>query len=175
MQFERLKQLEANGLFKLIVYDYKHLADDNHRDNVLCAKIKSYFKNLLSENECDIDEIDEVFVSNSGAYCLFELFLVLMKIPYSLVEFSKNEFTSKRLIKSIKQYEEISQTYRNLVFSTGAIVGANEFCKCHIYYSGSEIDKTLHGKTDFFDPLTLRDLPRIIREKVIASYPEIDF
>lgn len=152
-QLNCLKRMEANGLFQLVEYDYKHLADDSHIDTVLCSNIKSYFLGLLSENGCNIDTVDEVFVSNSGAYCLFELFLVLMKIPYSLVEFSPNEFSSKRLIKSIDQYEEISRTYRGLAFSTGTIVGKNNYCKCHIYYSGSELDKTLHGETSFFNPL----------------------
>lgn len=166
--------MEQNGLFHLVVYDYKHLADE-HTPSILCSGIKNYFLDLLAGNDCDVNAADEIFVSNSGAYCLFELFLALLKIPYSLVEFSKNEFANRSLVKSISQYEEISPAYRNLAFAAGTIIGANDCCKKHIYCAGSELDKTLPGKIYFFDPFSLRNLREETKEKVVAAYPETDF
>ena len=166
--------MEQNGLFQVITYDYKYLANQPTISTIE-EGIKTYFTDLLVKNGCDINAADEIFVSNSGAYCLFELFLVLWKIPYSLVEFSKNEFASKRLVKSMVQYEEISPAYRRLVLSAGTVIGANSFCKKHIYCSGSDLNTTLPGKICVFDFLALKKLRKEIKDKILASYPEIDF
>lgn len=173
-QLKCLKSMEAQGLFQLIIYDYKYSAEERASE-VLSSGIKEYFGRLLEESNCNINVTDEVFVSNSGAYCAFELFLTLTKIPYSLVEFSKNEFADRRLVRSINQYDEISLAYRNLVFSAGSIIGANEYCKKHIYCSNSKLDKTLPGETYFFDPLSLKDLRNETKEKILAAYPEMNF
>ena len=171
LQLERLNRMEKNGLFQIIVYDYKYLANGD-TTSLICSGLKNYFLQLLSASGCDINTVNEIFVSSSGAYCPFELFLVLMKIPYSLVEFSKNEFSDRLLVKSINQYEEISQAYCDLVFSAKTITGANDCCRKHIYYSGSELDQALPGKIAFFDPVTLGNLPRKTKESIIASYPK---
>lgn len=171
LQLEQLKRMEKNGLVQIVVYDYKYLADSD-TTSLICSGLKNYFSQLLSTSGCNINTVDEIFVSNSGAYCSFELFLVLMKIPYSLVEFSKNEFSDRRLVKSINQYEEISQAYRDLVFSAKTIIGANNYCRKHIYFSGSEPDQALPGAVAFFDPFTLGNLPRKTKDSIRASYPE---
>lgn len=115
-QIECLKRMEQLGLFRLVLYDYKHLADECDF-SALPAKICSYFEDLLAMNGFTAEAADEVFISNSGPYCLFELYLALSQIPYALVEFSKNEFTSRKLLAAITQYEEISQSYQDLVYS----------------------------------------------------------
>lgn len=71
-QLKCLKSMEAQGLFQLIIYDYKYSAEERASE-VLSSGIKEYFGRLLEESNCNINATDEVFVSNSGAYCAFEL------------------------------------------------------------------------------------------------------
>ncbi len=167
--------MEGNSLFCLILYDYKYLANLQTSSFLLSSRIKEYFVSLFDENGIDINAVDEVFVSNSGAYCLFELFLIIMKVPYSLVEFSKNEFASKRLLKSINQYEEISSSYCDLVFTYGAVIGNNRCCKNHIYYSESDVDGSLPGQMCYFDPIDIASLSKDKKDKILTSYLTIDY
>ena len=167
--------MEENGLFCLILYDYKHLANLQATSFLLSSRIKEYFVSLFDENGIDINIVDEIFVSNSGAYCLFELFLIIMKVPYSLVEFSKNEFASKRLLKSINQYEEISPSYCDLVLSYGAVIGNNRYCKNHIYYSTSAVNEALPGQIFYFDPIDIVSISKDKKNKILASYLTIDY
>ena len=172
-QIECLKRMEQLGLFRLVLYDYKHLADECDF-SALPAKICSYFEDLLAMNGFTAEAADEVFISNSGSYCLFELYLALSQIPYALVEFSKNEFMSRKLLAAITQYEEISQSYQDLVYSLGTVIGSGSACVKHIYCSGSDIDLTLPGIIDVFDPIELSSLPEETKQRILSSYSGFD-
>lgn len=164
--------MERTGLFRLVFYNYKHLAEEDNADS-LQKSLLHYFSSLLKENKCDLHTADEIFVSNSGAYCIFEMFLGLSKIPYTLVEFSQNEFVDRRLINSIGQYKELSLAYCNLVKALGTVVGDNSYCYKRIYCIDSDVDEGLPGRTDCFNSSSLNSISEDDKKKIMMAYPEM--
>lgn len=171
-QIDCLKKMERVGLFHLIIYDYKCLSKEGHWRS-LKKSIVEYFYGILSSAGYDIYAATEIYVSNSSAYCLFEMFLALIGTKYTLVEFSKNEFQSKKIVNSISQYDEISNAYRELFTSLGVGIGNNRLCARHIYSYGSKIDSSLPGKISFLNiAAELSNLSAERKRKILSVYYE---
>jgi len=90
------------------------------------------------------------------------------------VEFAPGEFVSRRLLRSMAQYNDLSETYRALVLERGCVVGDNSFCACRVYAAGSRRDPALPGRANFHDPAALACLPEVRRDRILSAYPHIE-
>ncbi len=172
MLLDILNKMQSENLFEIILFDYRLYADIQNAEKI-SNNICEYFQMLLKEKNIDINKVDEIFVSNSGAYCSFEIFLMLVGKEYTLVEFSQNEFYDRRLLYTIEQYKSISTAYKELITSLGAVIGNNKFCKRHIYIKGSKIDYTLPGKISVVDfSKKLKLLPIEYKRKILNVYSQ---
>lgn len=63
---------------------------------------------------------------------------------------------------------------KTVAHSLGTVVGSNSACVKHIYCSGSDIDLTLPGIIDVFDPIELSSLPEETKQRILSSYSGFD-
>ncbi|HBC31340.1 MAG TPA: hypothetical protein DC024_08890 [Clostridiales bacterium] len=169
-QIECLKSFENKGIIKVIIFDYKKFSKETNKEKLIFS-IVEYFDGFLKKNHIKHENISEVYLSISGGYCSFGLYLFYRKIPYRFVEFATNELFTRKLEASINQYDSVSSAYKELAIDSGSIIGNNRLCKEHIYNNSSKINDELPGeiiKVDYAYELNNLDIR--LKKQILGCY-----
>ena len=169
-QKEHLYSMQRENLFEIMFFDYRIMSQENDLVGIMSG-LDAYLSQLFFNQHIDLNYVDDVFVSNSGYFCSFELFLCYRMIKYSIIEFAENDFYSMKLLNSFKIYSSISSEYKKLVQLYGCIIGDNINCITHIYLTTSIINESLSNNIVYNFYNGIISLPYVTKQKLFKVFP----